>query len=317
VKVLVTGADGFVGRWLADHLVEQQDDIWLGVGRAADQSIGGAQSIGRARVVDVRDAAEVASLIEWARPDAIYHLAAIAFGPDARRSVHDAVDINVRGTTNVLEAARALDDPPTVFIPSSAEVYGAPEGQGRIDEAYPCRPVNAYGASKLAQEAVGLAYDFSGTVPVVIARAFNHIGPGQRDVFVISSFATQLANITRSRQPPVLHVGNLDAQRDFTDVRDVVRAYRLLVAGDHHGEPINVASGSPVSIREMLDRLIQLSGADVTVEVDPSRMRAVDPQTIVGDPGRLATLTGWQPAHLLDKTLADIWEDALERVEPA
>lgn len=166
----------------------------------------------------------------------------------------------------------------------------------------------------MAQEILGLTYHRSHDIPVVVGRAFNHIGPGQRDVFVVASFAMQLARISAGAVPPVVQVGNLDAERDFTDVRDVVRAYRLLVMGRATGEPINVATGAAVTIRQILDLLITLSGVEVDIQIDPGRLRRADPPRIVGDATRLHSLTGWAPAIPLERTLRDIWADAKQRV---
>ena len=306
MKALVTGADGFVGRWLTEHLEASGDQVWRATrrGRARD---------GRERVVELTDAASVAALVEWAQPDAIYHLAAVAFGPDAAGDVGHAIDVTVRGTAFLLEAAAEAPQEPLVMIPSSAEVYGRGEADAPVVESLLPTPVNVYGATKLGQEAVALAYHRLNRVRVVVARAFNHIGPGQRESFVVPSFAGQLAEIAAHGTEPVLRVGNLEARRDFSDVRDVVRAYRLLVVGDHAGEPVNVASGQAVSIRTIVDRLVALSGLTVDIAVDPSRLRTSDLPVVVGDTNRLRSLTGWQPEIPLERTLSDVWRDAVGR----
>jgi GDP-4-dehydro-6-deoxy-D-mannose reductase len=306
VRALVTGADGFVGGWLTRHLEESGDDVWRATGH---RSQGGRKE----RTVDLADAAAIDDLLAWAQPEAVYHLAAVAFGPDASADVGHALDVNVRGTAFLLEAAARLDSPPLVMIPSSAEVYGAP-GSRRLTERASVAPVTIYGATKAAQEALGLAYHRAGRVPVVVARAFNHIGPGQRESFVVPAFAMQLARIAAGAAAPVLRVGNLDARRDFTDVRDVVRAYRLLVAGGHAGEPINVASGRAVAIRQVLDALVALSGLSVELAIDPARLRPSDLSLVWGSFALLRRLTGWRPRILLGHTLIDVWEDARRRV---
>jgi GDP-4-dehydro-6-deoxy-D-mannose reductase len=306
VRALVTGADGFVGRWLTRHLEEAGDDVWRAAGSAATNS---AQQ----RVTDLTDAAAVRDTVAWARPQAVYHLAAVAFGPDASADVGHAIDVTVRGTAYLLQAAARLESPPTVMIPSSAEVYGAPIG-GRLTERAPIAPVTIYGATKAAQEVLALAHDRAGPVPVVVARAFNHIGPGQRESFAVPAFAMQLARIAGGDASPELRVGNLDTRRDFTDVRDVVRAYRLLVAGGHTGQPINVASGRAVAVREVLGALIALSGVSVAVTIDPARLRASDLPVVVGSNLLLRRLTGWRPQIPLEQTLQDVWQDAQRRV---
>lgn len=305
MKALVTGADGFVGRWLSEHLEAAGDEVWRAPGRSADGH-------GRERAVDLADGTSVCRLLEWAKPDAIYHMAAVSFGPDVAGDIGHAIDVTVRGTALLLDAAAAEHTPPVIMIPSSAEVYGR-GGDEPIAEGHAPAPSNLYGATKLAQESIALAFHRLERLPVVLARAFNHVGPGQRESFVLASFAGQLAEIAAHRVEPVLRVGNLDARRDFTDVRDVVRAYRLLVAGRHAGEPINVASGSAISIRSIVDRLIAISALTVDVVVETARLRVSDVPVVVGDISRLQALTGWQPEIPLDQTLGDVWQDALSR----
>jgi len=307
VKALVTGADGFVGRWLVEHLQRSGDEVWEAPGH-------GESTHSRRRALDVTDAGAVEAVMAWARPDVIYHLAAVAAGPDTAKDIGRAVDVTVRGTAHVLASATRLDAPPSVLIPSSGEVYGS-AGAEPIDEIAAPEPVSLYGATKLAQEAIGLAFHRSGRLRVAVARAFNHIGPGQRDAFVVASLALQLAQGRESSQRPVrIQVGNLTARRDFTDVRDVVRAYRLIMAGGHFGIPLNVASGRALGIGEVLDRLVDASGLDVEVSEDPSRMRTVDVPVVHGSSARLRSLTGWEPQIALDDTLRDVWTDALERI---
>jgi len=306
VRALVTGANGFVGGWLTKHLNESGDDVWRSTGESPQEGP-------KERAVDMTDAAAVGELVAWARPDAVYHLAAVAFGPDASADIGHAFDVTVRGTAYLLEAAARRDSPPLVLIPSSAAVYGGGGGR-RLTESSPIAPVNVYGATKAAQETLGLAYHRAGRVPVAVARAFNHIGPGQRESFVVPAIAIQLARIAAGAAPADLRVGNLDARRDFPDVRDVVRAYRMLVVGGHAGQPINVASGKAVAIREVLDALISLSGLDVQVSVDPERLRRADLPVICGSSALLRHLTGWRPRIALRQTLEDVWEDARRRV---
>jgi GDP-4-dehydro-6-deoxy-D-mannose reductase len=299
------GADGFVGRHLGAHLRDVGDEVIEIIGpHLAPRD--------DATPLDVRNAQAVARAVRSARPEAVYHLAAVAFGPDASADVRTAMSIAVDGTINVLEAASELDTPPVVLVTGSGEIYGAPEVE-RIGEETPARPVSLYGATKLAQEALALAWARARGTPVVVTRSFNHIGPGQRETFAIPSFARQLAEIASGRREPRLAVGNLSPVRDFTDVRDVVAAYRLLVAGGHTGEPINVASGRGVAIGEVLETLIAVSGLAVSVERDPARARRHDPPRLVGDPSRLQALTGWAPRVSLAETLADVWEDAKAR----
>jgi GDP-4-dehydro-6-deoxy-D-mannose reductase len=305
VRALVIGADGFVGRHLTAHLRDAGDDVTEAVGVKANEGVDAPH-------LDVRDADAVASVVRDAGPEAIYHLAAVAYGPDASSDLATAVAVTVGGTANVLTASADAEPGPVVLIPGSSEVYGAPDVE-RIDEASPLQPVNLYGATKVAQEAIGLAFGRAHGVPVIVTRSFNHIGPGQRPSFAVPSFARQLRLVELGRSEPVLRVGNLAPVRDFSDVRDVVRAYRALVVGLHAGEPVNVASGRGTSIGDLVTQLVEISGLDVTVEVDPDRVRSTDPPRIVGDPGRIGELTGWSAATPLEETLRDVWADAQAR----
>ena len=305
MKALVTGADGFVGRWLIAHLEQHGDEVW--------RLSGGGIADARTRVIDIRDAASVERIAAEAQPEVVYHLAAVAYGPDARRDIDNAVRINVGGTQNVLAACARLAASPLVLIVSSAEVYASLADRA-LTETDRVGPTNPYGATKLAQEGIGLAYHLAGKLEVAIVRAFNHIGPGQRAEFVVPAFANQLAEIAARKRLPVLKVGNLDAVRDFSDVRDVVAAYRLIAHERCAGRPLNVASGSPVRIGDLLDRLIRISGLDVEVIQDASRLRPNDAPFVVGDAGELRRLTGWRPQIALDQTLNEVWEDARGRL---
>lgn len=305
MRALVTGADGFVGRWLIRHLEQHGDEVWRLTGR------GGAEA--RSESHDIRDTTAVRAFVAKASPEAVYHLAAVAYGPDARRDIDTAVRVTVGGTENLLDACARLAHPPLVVVVSSAEVYG-PSPDRDLIETDAVGPLNPYGATKLAQEQIGLAYHLAGALEVAIVRAFNHIGPGQRPEFVVPAFARQLAAIAAGQRPPTLEVGNLDAIRDFTDVRDVVAAYRMIVHERCTGRPLNVASGVGIRIGDLLESLIRISGTDVSVVQDPSRMRPNETQRIVGDAGVLRQLTGWLPQVKLDDTLRDVWEDALSRL---
>jgi GDP-4-dehydro-6-deoxy-D-mannose reductase len=294
-----------VGQWLVRHLEQHEDEVWRLNGR------GGAEA--RSEGLDVRDLSAVRAFAAKANPEVVYHLAAVAYGPDARRDIDMAVRVTVGGTENLLDACARLAHPPLVVIVSSAEVYG-PSPERDLVETDAVRPLNPYGATKLAQEQVGLAYHLAGALEVAIVRAFNHIGPGQRAEFVVPAFAIQLANIAAGERPSRLEVGNLDAVRDFTDVRDVVAAYRLIAQKRCTGQPLNVASGHGLRIRDLLERLIELSGLDVEVVLDAARLRSNDTPSVVGDARELRRLTGWRPQISLEQTLRDVWDDAQRRI---
>lgn len=305
MRALIVGADGFVGRHLAAHLRNQGDTVLEGIGP------NGAPGPDRQRL-DVTDVASLDAALEWAAPDAIYHLAAVAYGPDAAADIPLALAVTVVGTANLLSAVQRRTPDAHVLVTGSSEVYGDP-GLRTIAETVPLEPINLYGATKVAQESVALAFGRSRSLAVTVTRAFNHVGPGQRESFAVPSFARQLRMIELGRAPEELRVGNLAPVRDFSDVRDVVRAYRSLVTGGHAGLAVNVASEQGVSIGDVLQQLIALSGLKVTVTVDPARVRAADPARIVGNPGLLRQLTGWRPNIPLERTLTDVWADAQMR----
>lgn len=278
----MTGGAGFVGRWLAQHLEDEGDEVTV---------------LGR-RDLDVTDHSAMLELVAELLPDACYHLAAVTFAPDARADPVHAFDVNIMGTVAVLDAIRAEAPRCRVLIPSSAEVYGAPSAEELpLVEDRSLRPLHPYAASKAAQEALAQSYHAAYGIDAVIARTFNHIGPGQRADFVVASLVSQAL----SGGP--IRVGNLDVARDFTDVRDVVRAYRLLVVHGAPGLPYNVCSGTSVSIRQVVEELRVIMGAEIETVTDPSRVRVSDPPEIRGDPTRLKRATGWQPEISLTDTL--------------
>lgn len=295
VRALITGSRGFVGRWLTAHLEEEGDEV-----------------IGLSSEVDIADGAGVMAAITGARPDAVYHLAAFS---SVGRSWDDPAEVfrvNALGTLRVLEAAASCDPPPAVLLVSSAEVYGTVSADRMpITEDSPLRPVTPYAASKVAAEFLGVQANLGRGVPVVIARAFNHVGPGQSAGFVVAALASRVVQAQRSGEKRV-RVGNLSARRDFTDVRDVVRAYRMLVEKGVPGEVYNVCSGVDIAIAEILERLGKLAQIDLDVEVDPALARPVEVPVLRGDGSRIAEATGWSPAVPLDETLAavlDEWRD--------
>jgi GDP-4-dehydro-6-deoxy-D-mannose reductase len=258
---------------------------------------------------DVTDNEATVALVTRARPDAIYHLAGLA--NVAESWVHPAhtFAVNAAGTQNVLDGSRRLDVAPTVLLVSSAEVYGivSPE-QLPITEDAPLRPVTPYAASKAAAEFVGVQAHLGYGVPVIRVRPFNHVGPGQTGAFVVRDLAQRIAGAERSGEK-TLAVGNLTPQRDFTDVRDVVRAYRLLVERGSAGEVYNVSSGRAVGIDALAAKLLELAGTDLGLVTDPALVRSVDVPVFVGDNSRLRDATGWEPQIPLEHTLRDVLEE--------
>lgn len=291
MKAFITGGTGFVGRWLAGHLRECGDDV-VAVG---DE-------------VDVTDGARVSRAIEEAAPDAVYHLAALSHVGESWAAPEATVRVNVLGTLSVLEAARRLTPAARVVLVSSAEVYGLVQpGDLPLTESSPLHPVTPYAASKVAAEFLGAQAFAAHGLPVITVRAFNHAGPGQSARFVVSGLARQVAELERSGDG-ALRPGNLTARRDFTDVRDVARAYRLLVERGTPGEVYQVCSGVDVGVEEVARRLLAIAETDADIQPDPELARPVDVPTLVGDPGRLHDATGWEPGYELDETLADTLE---------
>jgi GDP-4-dehydro-6-deoxy-D-mannose reductase len=222
---------------------------------------------------------------------------------------------NAVSQINVLEACRAVGLDPVVVVAGSAEIYGmASPTDMPLTEDQPFRPSNPYAVSKLAQDMFGLQYALSYGMRIVRARPFNHVGPGQSDRFVLSNFARQIAEAEAGLADPVLLVGNLDARRDFLDVRDVVRAYRLLADARFAGEAFNIASGIGRSIRDLLGLLLSRSAVDIEVRSDPARMRPSDLPVLIGDASRLRDATGWTPEIPIEQSIADTLDDWRGRV---
>jgi GDP-4-dehydro-6-deoxy-D-mannose reductase len=299
VRALVTGAKGFVGTWLTAYLRDRGDEV-----------------IGIDHEVNVTDATAVRQSVTDASPDAVYHLAALANVGESWGDPGEVLRVNALGTLYVLEAARACTPAPRVLLTSSAEVYGAVvEDQLPLTETTALAPVTPYAASKVAAEYLGVQAHLAHGLPVVRVRPFNHVGPGQAPGFVVAALA---ARIAEARQAGVtsIAVGNLGARRDLTDVRDVIRAYRLLVERGTPGEVYNVCSGRDVAISEVADRLLRLAGADLELVPDPSLMRPVDVPVVRGDPRKLHDATGWTPEFDLDTTLHDVLDQWTDKVGP-
>lgn len=308
MRALITGACGFVGRYLGSYLLECGDEV-LGTVFATPR----APLPFPTQTLDVQSAEECSKLLIKYRPEVVYHLAGIAFVPEAEDNFIRALSVNVGGTHNILRACHLLELGTKVVIVSSAEVYGRVRQEDLpITESVKLQPANNYSLSKLMSEMVAPRYEQFGYVRSVVMRPFNHIGPGQDNRFVASSFAYQLARIAKQQIPPVMKVGNLEARRDFLDVRDVVRAYRAAAV---KGQGVyNLASGRAIPIQEILDSLISISGLNVSIERDPNRMRAAEVAEVRGSYEKAKRELGWEPKYPLRETLEAVYRDWLARV---
>jgi GDP-4-dehydro-6-deoxy-D-mannose reductase len=316
-KALVTGALGFAGLHLLAELERETDWELIGLARRH-----GTLS-GRARLLtcDLRDRDLVGRVIEHHRPEVIFHLAAQSYVPQAFAAPADTISNNLSAQINLLEGCRAAGIDPTILIVGSSEEYGqiAPDDVP-LTEDQPFRPVNPYAVSKVAQDMLGLQYALAFGMRILRVRPFNHFGPGQSDRFVLSTFARQVAEAELGRIEPVVLTGNLDARRDFLDVRDVVRAYRMLVELGTPGEVYNIASGDAHRVGDLLDRLIDQATINVDVRLDPARTRPSDIPIVAGDASKLRIATGWAPRYPIDLSLhdtLDYWRTTLiGNVEP-
>jgi len=302
MSVLITGVSGFVGTHLAQYFLEQGELV-----AGFDRAFPGNQDI-RFYEGDIGNLAELENALQDFKPRIVFHLAGIlkASRPETFHQV------NALGTKTLLDAIKDSGLRPVVLLASSSAVYGRGYGGRPITERFKPRPETPYAVSKLEAEHLGRAYFKVDGIPVVIARAFNLIGPGQPPTLACSAFARQVALAERSGAAGTIETGNLSARRDYTDVRDVVRAYALLARFGRPGSVYNICSGRAVSTRECLDTLVQMARVPLRVEVDPDRYQASDIPLQVGSAERLRRLTGWQPQVSLQQSLADLlayWRD--------
>ena len=298
---LVTGATGFAGSHLVDHLLENEPAVaaWAHVRDGESHLAQDPRVVWTS--VDLLDRHKVAKALADLRPSAVYHCAGIAHVGESWSQPVRALSVNVMGTHHVLEGVRdaGLDCP--VLVTGSALVYRPSMQPLREDDHI--GPSDPYGVSKLAQEM--LATRATGA-PVFIVRPFNHAGPRQSPTYVTSSFARQIAEIEAGRREPVLRVGNLESRRDITDVRDTVRAYHLVVRRGQPGRPYNVCSGIAHRVQDLLDALMRMSTASIRVEIDAHRLRPSDNPVMAGDRSRIGAETGWEPKISIDRTLEDL-----------
>lgn len=306
MRILITGATGFVGHHLAAHLREEvpESEIW---GLVWEEDPGELPAKIRPLSGDLTLPSSLARGLDRAQPDVVLHLAGATSVASSWQQPDRSFHVNALGTLNLLEALRSLETEPTVVVATSGEIYGAvdPERQP-IAEDEPLRPISPYAASKAAQDLITAQYHLGFGLPTVRLRLFPHTGPGRPPQFAASGFARQIARIERGLDPPVLSVGNLQPVRDFTDVRDVARAYWLAAVHGRPGEAYNIGSGRGAAIFEVLDLLLSSTDREIEVRLDPERIRPADIESLVADNSRFVAATGWQPAIPLRQTMADL-----------
>lgn len=313
MRVLITGMEGFAGSHLAEYALSRGAEVHGTAYPGASQSNLLAIPQARVHLLDITDQAGCARLVKKIRPARIFHLAGQSSPTVSRRDPETTLRCNILGTLNLLEAACAPAPKPRVLVVGSADEYGSVDKTvARITEKHPLNPETPYAVSKVCQDLMGLAYFRDRGLPVVRVRPFNHIGPRQAPGFVATDFASQIAAIEQGRMPPVLCVGNLDVIRDFSDVRDIVRGYWLLLEKGHAGEVYNLASGQGITVRWLLEKLLALSQAEIRVRVRREIVRA-ERLRKVGSYARVARATGWRPEIPLRTTLAGVLADWRER----
>lgn len=294
MKLLLTGANGFVGQTMQAALpcVALPDGL------------------------DLRDRAALDAAIADIRPDTVIHLAAQSFVPASFENPRETFDINLYGTLNLLEALQSVGFQGRMLFVGSGDTYGqVPEAALPVRETHPLHPRNPYAVSKVAAEALCYQWSQTSGFEIVLVRPFNHIGLGQSPRFAIADFAKQVMEIRLGRRAPVLQVGDIDVTRDFTDVRDVVRAYELLLEQGRNGGIYNVCSGREYSIRDLLQKLIALAGVDARIEQDPARLRPAEQRRMVASFEALHRDTGWQPLIPIEQSLQDLLNDWEKRLQ--
>lgn len=313
-KVLITGITGFAGSHLAELLLERRFEV-CGTTRprSKTENIDHIKDKLNLWDADLLDSHSLYSVVVKVKPDFIFHLAAQSFVPTSWASPANTLETNVIGTVHLFEAVRRAGIDPVMQIACSSEEYGLVHpDESPVKETNPLRPRSPYGVSKVAMDYLGYQYNQSYQMKIVRTRAFNHTGPRRGDVFVCSNFAKQIVLIEKGKQSPTILVGNLSTQRDFTDVRDTVKAYLLAVQKCTPGEVYNISSGKAWEIKKVLKILLSFAKVKVKVKKDPKRMRPSDVPILLGDSAKFRKKTGWRPTIPFEKTLEDLlnyWRD--------
>ena len=310
MKALIIGAAGFVGKYLIEHLTSLNWNITAT--RLPNETI---SSEVEWLELDILDYDAISSVLRFVKPDCLFHLAAQSSVALSWKKPSFTVDVNIKGVIHLLEAARLLSNIPRILLIGSGEEYGyVLPSDLPIREDTKLKPGNIYAITKAAQGMLGQMYARAYGINIIIARAFNHIGPGQPDAFVVSNFCRQVAEMEAGVKQPVLYTGDISAKRDFTDVHDVVRAYVLLIQRGIAGEIYNVGSGRAISIKDILDIILSYAKIQISIEKDSSRLRPAETPIVKADITRLENATGWRPEIPIERTIKDTLEYWREKV---
>lgn len=306
LKIGITGIEGFVGSYLAEYALQQKASVYGTVyPKAALTNIKHLKKL-KLTPLDIRDQAAVEKWLKTVKPDWLVHLAAQSNVFNSPQLAEQTLSVNLLGTLSLLEAARLTNFEGRILIVGSANKYGQSNKQGAINERTPLNPGNPYAVSKACQEYIGQYYQQAFAMKIIRVRPFNHIGPRQAEGFVCSDFAKQIALIEAGQQEPVIQVGNIKVARDFTDVRDIIRGYWLLMQHGQVGEVYNLCSGQAVKIESILKTMIQSSSKKINIQYDENKKRNNDIKSIKGSYSKIKKHTGWKPVIPLKQTLADI-----------
>jgi len=318
MRVLITGITGFAGSHLADYILENHSGVKVyGIvrWRSRMENILHLKDKIELHEADLKDVVSLKKCLADIKPDRIFHLAAQSFVPTSWRCPTETFTINAVGQINLFEVILSLKLSPKIHVAGSSEEYGLalPE-EMPMKETNPLRPISPYAVSKVAQDLLAYQYFKSYGLRTVRTRGFNHTGPRRGDVFICSTFAKQIAEIEKKKRKPVISVGNLEAKRDFTDVRDTVRAYWLCLEKGKEGEVYNIGRGEAYSMQEILEMLLSLASLNIKIEVDPTRLRPSDVPILVSDCTKFTQLTGWEPKVPFRQSLQDLLDFWRERV---
>ena len=315
-RALITGITGFVGSHLAEFLIKENIEVYgTSRWRSKTDNIDHIKNNIHLQEADLLDAHSLYSIIDKIRPDFVFHLAAQSYVVTSWASPANTMEVNITGAVNLFEAVRKAGIDIPIQIACSSEEYGkVMKNEIPIKETNPLRPLSPYAVSKIAMDYLGYQYNESYGLKIIRTRGFNHTGPRRGDVFAESTFAKQIAEIEKNKREPIVLVGNLEAERDYTDVRDMVRGYYLAVIKGVPGEVYNICTGRAWKIKKVLDFLLNLSKVKITVKTDPERLRPSDVPVLIGDNTKFVKQTGWEPKIPFEKTLEDLLNYWREKV---